>query len=454
MTDSFGWSYNNENLEYSGYPVVSANENEIVVLAPNISSFGSYTLQSNKELVFIPSLWAMKNIRTHLEEGALQSDRGVAFYALIKSLGANLYALVFSNDSSFSLDDGKLDEMMVSSGDELVLGSQFPAEHEGDHKIVGFGRNVIIFENKNGNGAETTPSVEIVGDYLGQLKQMFKVSENGDTPIQIRAKESIKIGSQISIPNGESPWFDQRFVGTHTVTDFGFINNFENFIDGNPDDIEHTTFWVEVETSKNAPAETVHTNYVDDVKHYKGVNSIYSIVKGSVNVLNDKRRVYISPVPKDVVGFSKGSYVQPISKLPVDASESIGLDAYTTLGGLVELAHEYIDGNDINEGWKAGGTKISVMPPVPKFIRLAIDLRVDPSTSVDGVKGVVQSSIMTYVNGLKTGEDVIVSAMVAICSKITGIKEVKISSDEIYDNKIVLAEDQKAIVKQEDIFIK
>lgn len=452
VISQFGWSYKN-GLKYPGYPVVSAGEKEIVIIAPNIISFGSYVLQSEKDLLFIPSLWSKKNIRTHLSEGANQSDTGSTFYGSIKYLSSDYYAM-FLSQGDFTTDTLKADMMGVSTGDKIKIPDSFPVEHRGYHEIVAFNKNTIIFKNNKGLKVETQSPTRLEGDYEGSLKQLIVVSEGSEEKtLEVFDKNSIEIGSIIKIPDNSSPWFDERYLGERVVTDFGFISDFTGIESGNPSGLEELTFFVEITTKENAPAQLIKTGYVDSLEHYKSIKSDYSVVKGSVlDSDTNIRKLFLSPYSKHSV--QNNPIITTIGKLALNSDASQGIDGYSYFTGLVQLANDNIIGTSTEQGWKAAGTKIAVMPPIPRYIRLDVNLVLEPNVSRKSIEGVVRSAIVSHINNRGPGEDVIISALTTVCQQVTGVISVSINNPEIEDGKIVIGDQRKVVIHPDDIKIK
>ena len=450
VSTGFNTSFKNGNLNYVGYPVIHADSTEVVIIAPNITTGGVFTLSGFKDLLFVPSLYCEKNFKNTNSAG-VKFDSTNDLYGAIKSFSSNIYSLTLSH-GVYSTDDLMLDQAGVQTGDLLVLGNSFPTLHQGKHRIIGYGRNIIFFENKNGGGQVTGLCTEFDNDSQGSIRQMIKVEEKHVTILDMN---SLQIGSVIEIPQNNAPWFDNSLIGKNTVIDFGYTYTLNDVIPSASNNIEELCFWIELEFIKNAPEQTVITQYTDFLNHYSDTFSSYCTIEGSAKTNGGQRNICISPLQNRFIGISQGTTIKSLSKLPFTEETSISADGYSIVSGLIKDAHDFLEGDYINEGWIAAGSQIEILAPVPHFISLNVELELVQTVSRKTIEGVVKTSLIQYISALSVSENVYISALTAVCQKITGVKSVNITSNTtmIQGGIIQVSEKSKPVLRMSDITI-
>lgn len=214
--------------EYWGYPVVRVvDDTTIVVLAPNITSFGTTNIGSPTDLVFLPAVYNEKNIRTNRSEGALFETpvNGGEVYYLVKKLGGNIVSLWLQNSPDQATDTMRLSDMLVNTDDYVTLGNGFDLANQGTFRILAHnGTNHILFYNPDGGQDEVVDNKTMAGGGFGQRD--WKVGPvTSPRPVRIVDGESVRIGDKvrISAPQGPSQWFPDTMIGSFGIRGIGYI---------------------------------------------------------------------------------------------------------------------------------------------------------------------------------------------------------------------------------------
>jgi hypothetical protein len=217
--------------EYLGYPVVHViDSNNILILAPNITTFGTVSLTSSTDLVFMPAVWNEKNIRTNHQEGAIFDNliNNGQMYIIVKTLGAGMVSVLVQNSSSEATDDLKLDKLSVNTDDFVVLGQGFDPSNQGTFRLIAHnGRNHFIVYNPDGGTDEIFDADTKSNNGVGDRKWRVGPIEKSTTrPIRVIDAESVKLGDyfRISTPQLTTPqWFNSSFFGSWQITGIGYM---------------------------------------------------------------------------------------------------------------------------------------------------------------------------------------------------------------------------------------
>jgi hypothetical protein len=465
--------------EYLGYPVVHViDSNNIIVIAPNITTFGTTALTSSTDLVFIPAIWNEKNIRTNHQEGAkfdLPYGDGKAYF-LIKSLGNGLVSMFLQNSATEAADTMNLDMMSVSTDDLILLGTGFDPANQGTFKIVAHnGRNHVLFYNPQGGRDEIIDTTSFANGGEGSRKWRVGALDDGlNRSIRIIASDSVRSGDRlrISSPAAGSQWFNNTFFGSWEITGIGY-----QAIDYSLAVLPHTTasgsydqaFFapyidfsipnapISVTDSGNAHVDSfVIGNNDSSIGFLEGTpfECIRMVAGTAVNSQNSEYRdVFLRPQ----IGISKfsstfGTNIQALNKLGFEESSFVGIDGYKVYSGLVQQAHNIIDGLPSNTivfpGIKAAGAFIEVQTPLTKSIQVSLQVRPTDGVTLNSIAELVKSSVAGYVNGLGVGKPVVISEIQRIVQSLPGVFSIKVlsTSPVVDDDRIVVGSYEKAFI--------
>jgi hypothetical protein len=162
----------------------------------------------------------------------------------------------------------------------------------------------------------------------------------------------------------------------------------------------------------------------------------------------------------DRVAASSGGGLESLSKLGMDESTHLGLDAYRYYNGLIAELYKVIYGDPVDPsypGVRAAGTDIDIQPPLIRRIQTNIDIRVKSGVPFADVIDAVRSACAGYVNTLDVGEPVSLSAMVSTAQQVDGVVAITIvSTDPVSDSgliKVLPQEVAKVINPDADIVV-
>ena len=464
--------------EYIGYPVVSVIDGfNIVIIAPNITSFGTTSLISSTSLVFMPAVYNEKNIRTNHKEGSKFSEltNNGKMYYLIKRLGEGFVSLFLQNSSAEATDTMLLDAMSVSTDDTITLGDGFDIQNQGSFKIIAHnGRNHITLYNPTGGTDEIIEQYQTSNGGAGYRSWKVGPIAHGDSrSVRIIAAESVKIDDRLRIsgPKANSQWFGSDFFGSWAVTAIGY----HAFTYSGP--LPHTPGVGSVDTTKicpyidieipNAPVAVVDSvDALVDSFLIGGNDSAIGFVEGTpfsayrlvaghgVDPDNaENSTVFLVPqINSSKMTSIYGSVVTALGKTSYDGSVHQGIDGYKTYIGSIKQAQDIIDGLPSNTvdfpGVKAAGTVVEVLTPLIRSVSVALSVLPSEGVSLNSISDIIKASVSGYINGLGGGSSVIVSEIISIVQGLPGVLSVSVISTLPVANNgsIVVSSTEKAFV--------
>lgn len=469
---------------YPGYPVVQVNSStEIVVIAPNAVSESGVAIISGTDLVFVPTVYTEKNIKTTYKAGPrgveilgnaatngthAEAISGVVSYGILKRLSDGFSALILSNTSdNTGLPDIANDTMLLSecgvNTDDYVFLNGFGAGADGQYQLVAHdGKNTAILYNPIlplediVYDTETRNTVEIGKTWWG--KQVAVVDTDAldytidPRPVRIVDAESIVPGCKLSIASaaaGTTNWFPQTLVGVWSITKIGF-NGPSNSI----------CQFIEFEIPNGAPPASqliiVAAANEDNIGFLeKTPFSVFRLVQGwSIDQKDSENsQLYLTPAKSyQKISGALGTEISCTHKLGYEVAPKTGVDGYKIFGGLIREAQRTIDGVPTSisryPGIKATGTDVSVLPPIPRSIAVTFRVRTRDGISINTIAAVVRSSIASFVSSLGLGQSVILSELISIVQEIPGVTSVEIieTLPLAVDGKITVADNEKAVV--------
>ncbi|MEM4379056.1 MAG: baseplate J/gp47 family protein [Thermoplasmatales archaeon] len=465
--------------EYLGYPVVHViDDTNIIILAPNITSFGATVPNTVTDLVFMPGIWNEKNIRTNHKEGAKFDDlvNNGEMYALVKTLGNGFISLWVQNSSAESTDTMRLQDLSVSTDDFIQIGSGFDPANQGTFKIVAHnGRNHIIYYNPNGGIDEVLDTDTFLNGGTGERKwRVGPMNDGVNRPIRILDAESIRIGDylRISSPSVSGQWFPSTMFGSWKISGIGYqALDYTGYplphdtSDGSFDYSKICPF-IEIELP-NAPI-SIKDSSNNDVDNFLIGNNDTSIgfVEGTaffgfrivaghgISPTNsEESELYLRPkrfTSKMTDTF--GTVISSPYKINFQDLTYTGIDGYKIFSGLIQQAHRIIDGLPTNialfPGVKAAGTVIEVLPPLIRAIQLELQVRPKDGVTLNSITDLVKATVERYINTLGVGRPVVLSEIIRVVQGLPGVFSVTILSTRpvANDDRIVVSEIEKPYI--------
>jgi hypothetical protein len=173
---------------------------------------------------------------------------------------------------------------------------------------------------------------------------------------------------------------------------------------------------------------------------------------------SSKRTIYLSPATRsDKVSQDYGSKIKSMGKMGFEVSATTGVDGYLYYTGLMRTVQRTIDGYEPDQttfpGRRAVGSAIEVLPSLIKRISISLAITTKEGVNLTDVTNEIKSSIISYISGLGVGEDVILSEIIANVMDISGIAAVTFTTPAPSTERITIADDQRAYVAPEAIFL-
>jgi len=297
--------------------------------------------------------------------------------------------------------------------------------NNGIFKIISTFDNYILIENEFGTDDS--------GSYFGEeIFQCFHYNSSLEG-------DSISINDSI---------FNSVNQGTFLITEIGtryFSTSIGSYIK-----IKHNSTYTELSRTLGNN-NTVLINEKEPFSTYRKVINY--------NILDDisKSSVIITPNQfNDKISKNFGSLIKSTSKLNIEKENIVsGVDSYKYYSGLISLVHKIIDGSPNDPdflGYKSSGTQISVEPPIIRNIKLGISIKAATGVVLVQLSEIIKSTIISYINSLKIGEDIIISKIIQTTQNIVGVVSVIVDSPANTE-RILVGDDQKIFINYNDISI-
>lgn len=469
---------------YVGYPVVQVNNStSIVVIAPNLTQNHSLTLAASTDLVFVPTVYTEKNIKTQYKAGPqgvevlgnvatqgthAQAISGVYAYGILKRLSDGFSALMLSNTSNnivapnYANDTMLLAQCGVNSDDYVFLNG-FGSGADGQYQLVAHdGKNTAILYSPIlpiedvVYDTQTRNTNEIGKGWWGKQVEVADADPLDYTidprPVRIVDAESVVVGAKLSIASGaqgSTNWFPTALVGTWTVTEIGFYGpsaDICQYIEFEmPNGASPTSLQIIV-----SAANEENIGFIE-----KTALSAFRLVSGwSIDPKNtENSQLYLAPAKSyQKISNALGTEIACVHKLGYEIAPKTGVDGYKIFGGLIREAQRTVDGVPTSisryPGIKATGTDVSVLPPIPRSIAVTFRVRTRDGISINTIAAVVRSAVASFVGGLGLGQAVILSELIGLVQDIPGVNSVEIieTLPLAVDGRIPVADNEKAVV--------
>lgn len=468
---------------YVGYPVVQVNDStSCCVIAPNLTQNHTLTLAASTDLVFVPTVYTEKNIKTQHKAGSqgvevlgnvatqgthAESISGVCSYGIVKKLSDGFSALILSNTSDGTTPPDRLNDTMLLAEcgvntDDYVFLNGFGQGVDGQYQLVAHdGKNTAILYNsvlpiQDVVQDSVTRSVNVGKNWWGKELQIVD-NDSADYTIDPRVvrivdAESVLPGCKISIASaaeGTSNWFPQALVGIWTVTEIGFYGPSASICP-----------YIEFDMPAGAPAAaqlvTIAAANEENIGFLeKEPFSAFRLVQGwAIDPKNaENAQAYLTPAKSyQKISNYLGSEIECVHKLGYETVPKTGIDGYKIFGGLIREAQRTVDGVPTSisryPGVKSTGTDVSVLPPIPRSVSVSFRVRARDGISINTIAAVVRSAVVSFIGGLGIGQSVILSELIGLVQDIPGVVSVEIIETLPFavDGRIPVADNEKAVV--------
>jgi hypothetical protein len=195
----------------------------------------------------------------------------------------------------------------------------------------------------------------------------------------------------------------------------------------------------------------------------EGIGAEYSSVRVINNTAidgfnNNLRDTYLTPPTRAYkMAQSNGTQIIPIGKLNYPTSVTTGIDGYTYYTGLLQTVQYVIDGFEPDAidypGYRAIGGMIEVLAPLIYRVKISATITTNNGVNLNEISDSVQSTILSYINNLGVGEDVVLSEITVAVMNITGVSSIVFTNPSPTVASISIADNQHAYSEPADISI-
>jgi uncharacterized phage protein gp47/JayE len=169
--------------------------------------------------------------------------------------------------------------------------------------------------------------------------------------------------------------------------------------------------------------------------------------------------IYLTPShDNDRISTSYNTQITPVDKFNFETNiNNAGSDSYKYYTGLLATVQKIVDGADEDPvnypGYRAAGTQIEVIPPLIKRVSINIVVKPKNGVSINTISNSIITTILTYLNSLGVGQDIILSEIIRRTMDIEGVESAKMSNPAPTVDRIVVEDREKVIAVVSDIFV-
>jgi len=369
----------------------------------------------------------------------------------------------FNNSSSNVTWTNSSDEITGSVGDfqNLAIGN-WVKKYEDEESLY-----VQITDLQNDLGAtvsgDAATVVQLADAYRGTSAEaqgvFFDAVTDVDTGVWLRNMDDItiyegdcvQVGDELFIDNiSHDDWFDFTNVGTREINAFGTSDDHKPYISvDNNAGIAETDRLLSVSDS----GVIIHEGRNN---RFKSIRQIENVVLDETN--SSRRTVFLSPSNRSYkYSRTNGTKLSTIGKLGYEVGVVSGIDGYKYYTGLLRTVQRIVDGYEPDPatfpGRRAIGGVVETLPPLINSIVLSIDITTNEGINLNEISANIKSTIIDYVNNLGVGEDVILAEIIVRCMEIVGVEAATMSIPNPSNERIAIADNEKAYVEPGNISI-
>lgn len=257
--------------------------------------------------------------------------------------------------------------------------------------------------------------------------------------------DSVVVDDSLVVENiSDAAWFSQGNAGVFTVKAWGSYA---------PDMRPYLQVFNLNGTTQSNRAMSVNVNgfYI-----LEGANNLYETYRqvnhSAIDSANaNLRDVYLTPADR-LYKMSQNyeTHIESSGKVGFKVGISTGIDGYLYYTGLMRTVQRTVDGfePDVSNypGQRAAGVIIETLAPLINRIEIALDITTQDGINLSDVTNDIRSVIISYVNGLGVGSDVVMSEIIAAVMGISGINAATFTKPVPSTERITILADQKAYI--------
>ena len=296
----------------------------------------------------------------------------------------------------------------------------------------------------------TSAATGIAFDQVNGVGAGVDLLNNSDIIIlegdSVRTRDSLFISE-----TADDNWFNVNNTGTFAIVGVG-----TNFNDDRPFLRVQSVVGVE-ELARQFSVPNSQFVITENDDH--AFSSIRVIEHIQIDEFNPQRRqVFVSPADRrQKFTQTNETNITALGKLGFNTDIAQGVDGYTYYTGLLRTVQRIVDGFEPNAnlfpGRKAVGAAIETLPPLIQRIKVSIDVTTKEGVNITEITNEIKSAVIQYVNSLGVAQDVILSDIIVRVKNIEGVEAVTFIDPVPSEERIPIADNEKAFVTAVDISI-
>jgi uncharacterized phage protein gp47/JayE len=304
--------------------------------------------------------------------------------------------------------------------------------------------SVTLGQVYRGTTATATGVVTNFETDVGQGSMLMNTDD-----LQVFEGDSVVVGDSLIVDTYTNyNWFNQVNTGVRTVVGWGSSAGA---------DTAYLSPYVRVNNS-NGVAEgnrlvglKLDAFYVLEGEDFK-YKTVRQIDHAAINQGNFTQRIlYATPSDRSFkMSDVYETKIRSLGKIGFPLGSTTGVDGYLYYTGLMRTVQRIIDGYEPDAaaypGQRAVGSAIEVLPPLIQQIALSLKITTKDGVNLTDLTNEIKSTIINYVNSLGVGEDMILSEVIARVKAIIGIDAVTFTTPSPSQERIAVADDEKAFI--------
>lgn len=264
--------------------------------------------------------------------------------------------------------------------------------------------------------------------------------------------DSVMVGDTLYVQNiVNANWFNTNNAGSFEISEWGTNGvTYKPFL--------RVTNPVGVAEANRSMSVNIEGFYITESFNNK-FYTYRQITNSCLDYLDDSRRsLFLSPASRQYkFSEANNTSMTHASKLGYNNDVTVGTDGYLYYTGLLQRVQRIVDGFEPDPanfpGRRAVGGLIETLPPLIKNITIAVTVTTNEGYNISDISNNIKSTIITYIEELGVGEDVILSEIIARVMQLKGVLAVTFNTPTPSTERIVVAKDEKAIISPENIGI-
>jgi uncharacterized phage protein gp47/JayE len=307
--------------------------------------------------------------------------------------------------------------------------------------------SITLGQNYRGVTASATGVVTNFETDVGQGTLLLS-----DDDLAIYEGDSVIVGDSLVVDAFTSfNWFNQVNTGTRPVVSWGSSSGI---------DTPYLSPYIRV-TNASGISQSNRTVglkldgfYVLEGEDYK-YKSIRQVYNTSINQTSSTQRIlYLNPSDRAYkMSQAYETKVKSLGKLEFPLGITTGVDGYSYYTGLMRTVQRIIDGYEPESstypGQRAVGSSIEVLPPLIQQIQIALKITTKEGVNLTDITNDIKSAVINYISSLGVGGDVVLSEIIARVKAIIGIDAVTFTTPAPSEERIPVADDEKAFITPE-----